>query len=257
MVEYTKQILEKDDFKKIDYKKSFFKEHLDNDNEYINKNLNNEGLYSRKSNKLEFENYTQNHKSIHNEASSSNHHSRINLLENTIKEKEKNLHDLKEENKRLLIEKENVYNFISEEKKKNLHLQGELAKHKDILNENEELKFKLLKITDDYNVMCNKYNRSEHIRYQQSQIIHSLQREIDSIRSRQIQDFIEYKYQREHMEMINKDKNNNYEDDGSQEKKLKDKKPKKKIKKSKEKNSENHKSEKKKVTKRSKSKKRV
>ena len=253
IVEYTKQILEKDKFVKKENTNNYLKENVDIDKEYNYWNMNNRDIHTRISN---LENFTQKNKSTLYEASSHNNQSRINFLENTIKEKERNVIDLIEENKKIHLEKENVYSLISQEKKNNLEMQRELSRYKETFSDNEGLKFKLLKLTDDYNVMSNKYNRSEHVRYQQSQIIHSLQREIDLIRNGNIQELIERKnYQGHNLESTNKFKNNNHTNEDIQDKKIKDKMPKKKKKTSKDKYLDNSKSEKKKATKRLKSKK--
>jgi len=261
IVEFTKQILEKDKLLKSENKNGYLKENVGYDNdidkEYNYSNLKNRDIHTRISN---LEKISQKDKQTLHDASYQNNQLRINFLENTIKEKEKNVIDILEQNKNLHLEKENVYSLISQEKKKNLELQRELSRYKDTLGENEELKYKLLKLTDDYNVMSNKYNRSEHIRYQQAQIIHSLQREIDLIRNGNIQKVIEHKnFQSGNFESTYQFQNNNHINDDNTEKKIKDKKPKPKKKKkpSIEKCLENPKSDKKKAIKRLKSKKHV
>jgi len=257
IVEYTKQILEKDKLVKRENKNGYLKENVDFEieKEYNYSNLKNQDIHTRISN---LEKFSQKNKSTLHDASFQNNQLRINFLENTIKEKEKNVFDLLEENKNLHLEKENVYSLISQQKKNNFELQKELSRYKETLSENEGLKYKLLKLTDDYNVMSNKYNRSEHIRHQQAQIIHSLQREIDIIRNGNIQKALEHKnIQSNNIESTYEFKNSNHIKDDIQEKRIKDQKTKKKKKTSKEKCLENPKSDKKKAIKRLKSKKHV
>lgn len=266
MIEYTKQILEKDnsssihkseinnlnareypEYQKIDSK---YNDYTRRDNEYF---LNKSEKEYFIENDSKINNHVSNTKPMNianKTASSSEYAMRINFLENCLKDKENIFIDLKQELNNLHLDKQNLTIKLSEEKKRNFELEYDLTKYRNIMRENEELKFKFLKLTDDYNVMCNKYNRSEHIRYQQSNIIHSLQKEIDMIRNRQIQDAIY-----NNMHVLNKFES--ADNDKPNKPNKNPKKVKKKNKKTNDSTIKSKSSDKNKVIKRSKSKKRA